>query len=148
MSSITKVDNELVQARREFFQKRLSRINFHGRNAAIATAVLGAIVGALVAWKVFKSPVPLVLGAIVGLVAAGLIAAVIFFIFQRVTKNAVTKWDSLCTNAAQLSTLNIFIAQKAPQVQEIVDILHTIKDDVMFASMTLVDQANLYLKEK
>ena len=91
-------------------------------------------------------PLIAVIGAAIGLVGGGVLAAVVFFLFWRVTKNGVERWASLQTLVAEVNSLKEIIRAKAFTVQPMVDILKTVSDDVMCASMALVEQAKSYLK--
>ena len=143
------MDPQTVEKRCEYSMKMKSQIASHGKNALIATVLLGIILGGVIAWTTWNGKIlPVVFGVLVGGGVTLVIGGLTYAIFTAVAVTAVKKWEALQTRASEFQGMgkNIDrIAEKLYVVHLLLDFIASKEETVKEGSIQLVEKCRDYI---
>ena len=143
------MDPQIVEKRCEYSMKMKSQIVSHGKNALIATVLLGIILGGVIAWKTWNGNILLVVfGVLIGGGVTLVIGGLTYAIFTAVAVTAVKKWEVLQTRASKFQGMTKKIDRIAKTlygVHLLLDIIASKEETVKEGSIQLVEKCRDYI---
>lgn len=145
------VDPEIVKKRYEYSKRMKNQIVTHGKNALIASVILGMILGGLIAWAKWNDQIlPILFGISIGGGATLIVGGLTYLIFTAVATRGVKKWDELQRRVSEFQIMNKIIDQKAQELYPVPMLLEMIASKeqtggVKQGSIQLVKQCEDYI---
>ena len=141
------VDAQIMEKRREYYMKMKSQIVSHGKNALIATVLLGSILGGVEAWITWNGMIlPVVFGVLIGVGMTLVIASgLTYAIFTAVAVTAVKKGEALRTRFQDMDKKIDRIAVQFYGVHLLLDMIASKEDTVKEGSIQLVEKCGDYI---
>ena len=143
------MDPEIVQKRYDYSKRMKNQIVTHGKNALIASVILGMILGGLIAWEKWNDQIlSIVFGILIGGGATLLVGGLTYLIFTAVATRGVKKWEELQKRVSEFQIMDKIIDQKAQELYDVLMLLDMIaskEQSVKQSSIQLVKQCEDYI---
>ena len=150
MSGRASGDPKTVEKRCEYSKTMKSQIVSHGKNALIATVLLGMILGGVIAWTTQNGKIlPVMFGVLIGGGTTLVIGGLTYAIFTAVAVTGVKKWEALQKRASEFQDMAKKInriANKLYGVHLFLDIIASSKEETVTEdSLQIVEKCRDYI---
>lgn len=143
------VNREIVNNRYEYSKRMKNQIVKHGKNALIASVILGMILGGLIAWAKWNDQIlPILFGISIGGGATLIVGGLTYLIFTAVATRGLKKWDELQKRVSEFQIMERIVDPKAKELHAVPILLGTIASkelSVKQGSIELVKQCEDYI---